>query len=121
MGDLVGQKLGNYHLTRSPVVTPVSLPPTQYAVSSKPAGTVISTFRKHSERVNAVAWSSDGRYIASGDISGKIQVWNSADGELIYTYPGHSGSVRTVAWSPDGKYIASGGGDTMVQVWVAPH
>jgi WD40 repeat protein len=64
-----------------------------------------------------VAWSPDGRRIASGSWDNTVQVWNAADGRNVYTYRGHSAPVTAVAWSPDGKRIASGAWDDTVQVW----
>jgi WD40 repeat protein len=84
-----------------------------------PIGTHLYTYTGHSYNVNAVAWSPDGKRIASGSYDTTVQVWNAADGSQPYTYTGHSHSVNAVAWSPDGKRIASGGSDMTVQVWNA--
>ena len=75
------------------------------------------TYRGHSFIVSAVAWSPNGRRIASG--SEDVQVWDAADGGHVFTYRGHSDYVHAVAWSPDGRRIASGSNDTTVQVWDA--
>ena len=70
-----------------------------------------------------MAWSPDGKSIASGGYDKTVQVWNATTGALLVTYKGHSETVEALAWSPDGKRIASGGGsafgggDTTVQVW----
>jgi len=69
--------------------------------------------------VITVAWSPDGKRIASGSWDTTVQVWNAADGSHVYTYKGHSDTVNAVAWSPNGEYIASGSGDKTVQVWNA--
>ncbi len=87
-------------------------------------GQLFFTYRGHSNPVNTVAWSPDGRRIASGSSDNRVQVWNANDGSNVFTYRGHSGSssssgVYTVAWSPDGKRIASGSSDNTVQVWDA--
>jgi WD40 repeat protein len=82
------------------------------------SGSNAYTYRGHTRFVNAVAWSPDGKRIASGSSDGTVQVWNAGDGGHVYTYRRHTGIVNAVAWSPDGKYIASGSDDT-VQVWQA--
>jgi serine/threonine protein kinase len=81
---------------------------------------LLYTYWGHSPfAVTAVAWSLDGRRIASGSLDKTVQVWDAADGGHVFTYRGHSDSVEAVAWSPDGKRIASGGDDKTVQVWDA--
>lgn len=77
--------------------------------------------------MNTVAWSPDGRFVASGsgntshlvdsrDTS--VQVWNVENGET-YAYTGHTDVVEAVAWSPDGKRIVSASDDATVRVWEA--
>ena len=77
------------------------------------------TYRGHSSEVWAVAWSPDGKRIASGSFDHTVQVWDAADGGNVFTYRGHSSGMFAVAWSPDGKRIASGSYDHTVQVWDA--
>jgi serine/threonine protein kinase len=80
---------------------------------------LLYTYRGHSDGVNAVAWSPDGKRIASGGQDNTVQVWDAVDGGNVFTYRGHSDPVAAVAWSPDGRRIASGGWDNTVQVWDA--
>ncbi|EFH82766.1 serine/threonine-protein kinase [Ktedonobacter racemifer] len=75
------------------------------------------TYQGHTDIVYAVAWSPDGKWIASGSADKTVQVWNTSDGSLAFTYQGHSNAVDAVAWSPDKKRIASGSADKTVQVW----
>ena len=78
-------------------------------------------YPKHTVSLLSVAWSPDGRLIASGDTAGIINVWDAISGDTIITYRGHSRFARCLAWSPDSHYIASGGdyGDNTAQVWEA--
>ncbi len=71
----------------------------------------------HTDAVYSVAWSPDGKQLASAGHDGTVQVWNATDGGNVYTYKGHTNVVLAMAWSPDGKRIASGSVDKTVQVW----
>jgi WD40 repeat protein len=82
-------------------------------------GTLLYTYKGHSLDAYAVAWSPDGKRIASGSGDSTVQVWDAVDGGNVLTYKGHSASVWSAAWSPDGKRIASGSSDSTVQVWDA--
>jgi WD40 repeat protein len=78
-------------------------------------------FSTHTHPVLSLAWSPDGRYLASGDTAGTIHVWEAATGTIVTTYREHARFVRSIDWSSDGTYIVSGGdyGDSTVQVWEA--
>ena len=92
-------------------------------------GSHVFTYKGHSDwtrtvletvvSVNAVAWSPDGKRIASSSGDNTVQVWDAVDGSHVFTYKGHSDTVEAVAWSPDGKRVASGSEDKTVQVWEA--
>lgn len=103
----------------SRAVTPISLPPTQYAMPLRPVGTVVSTFRLHTEKVNAVMWSSNGRCIVTGSDDKKVYIWEALDGNRVIATHNHTKAVNAATWSPDGLYVASGGDDKVVQVWEA--
>jgi WD40 repeat protein len=85
-------------------------------------GDSLFIYRGHNKCVLSATWSpGHGAYIASGDTTGIVQVWDAFTGSSIVSYHGHTRFVRSVAWSPDGRYIASGGdyGDSTAQVWQA--
>ena len=72
---------------------------------------------EHSSSVESVAFSPDGKFIASGSYDKTIKLWNVKTGKLIYTLKGHRDSVLSVAFSPDGKFIASGSADKTIKLW----
>jgi WD40 repeat protein len=89
--------------------------------TSRPFGRVIFTYRGHTMRITAVAWSPDGKYIASGSLDKTVQVWaaNPSDHFHPFIYRGHNAAVNAVAWSPDSHRVVSGAYDTTVQIWDA--
>lgn len=82
-------------------------------------GTLLSTYRGHSAPIRTLAWSPDGKRIASGSKHMIVQIWDPASGQQILFYRGHASSISTVAWSPDDIHIASGSSDGTVRVWVS--
>jgi WD40 repeat protein len=77
------------------------------------------TIEGHSDSVSSVAFTPDGRRIASADSDGAVKVWDAVTGKEILTLNGHTGIVTSVAFSPDGRRIASAGSDGRVWVWDA--
>ena len=65
----------------------------------------------------AVAFSPNGKMVASAGDDELIRTWQIETGTLLRTYAGHVGEVRSVCYSPDGNWIASGGSDKTVRVW----
>lgn len=102
-------------LTRSfsshPSATPTA-PPT-----SIPVGWLLYTYGGHTDAVNTVAWSHDGKRVSSGSDDTTVQVWDALTGHHPLIYHGHSKGVNAVAWSPDGKHLASASDDNTAQVW----
>ncbi len=89
------------------------------SVGYTPLGTLVYTYRGHSDVVFALTWSPDSIRIASASADKTVQVWDAINGGNVYIYRGHDDFVYAVAWSPDGRRIASGSSDGTVQVWDA--
>lgn len=68
----------------------------------------------HTDAVCAVAWSPDGRLLASGSTDNTLRIWNCANGQRLVALeaPPEERVAREIAWSPDGRLVAFGGRDT---------
>ncbi|KAI0751888.1 WD40-repeat-containing domain protein [Daedaleopsis nitida] len=73
--------------------------------------------QEHTGGVTCVAFSPDGRYIASGSEDMSIILRDGNDGSVIATLANHEESVWTLAFSPDSKRLASGSSDGFALIW----
>ncbi|PJF29877.1 MAG: hypothetical protein CUN52_06100 [Phototrophicales bacterium] len=71
----------------------------------------------HTNRVRALAFSSDSTFIASGGADGRIVIWNIANRAQHARWDAHSGGVNTLAFSRDGQFLLSGGEDRQISLW----
>jgi WD40 repeat protein len=88
-------------------------------------GGVFRRFDRQEGRVQALAFSPDGRSLLSGHDDGKVRLWEVATGKVRRSFGGHRTGIHGVTFSPDGRMVtaASGGypdrGDDTILIWEA--
>lgn len=69
--------------------------------------------------LNTIAWSPTGKFLAAGDASGYVQVWDTQNGSLYRRINAHTSHVMSVLWSSR-EQVVSGSYDGSVRVWDLP-
>lgn len=71
----------------------------------------------HAAQVIALAFTSDGKILASGSVDHTVKLWDPATGTELRALKGHDMTVMSVAFSPDDKVLASGSADNTIKLW----
>lgn len=71
----------------------------------------------HTDGINDVAFSPDGRLLATVSQDTDIKLWDIATGQAIGTLTLHAQPINAVAFSPDGRILATGGDDGFIILW----
>jgi WD40 repeat protein/serine/threonine protein kinase len=105
--------------TRAVSGSAISLLIGEITVWDTATGKTIRTLPGHLGPVSGVAYSDDGKTIASAGWDGTVRLWDASTWETRHKLEGHTGYVSCVAISPDNRLVASGGGDRTVRLWDA--
>jgi WD40 repeat protein/serine/threonine protein kinase len=80
----------------------------------------LRTLSGHTKGVNAVAYSPNGRWLASAGVDGTVRVYRARTGKPVFTFRGHGANVTYLAFHPkNGNLLASAGRDGTVRLWVS--
>ncbi len=75
-------------------------------------------WQAHTDTVAALAFSPDGRTLATGSWNGAITLWDIESGTLLWT-SWHTTNIQSLTFAPDGCTLASGGNDATIRLWGA--
>ena len=88
---------------------------------SAASGERLRTLAGHTGGVQSVAWSPDGRTLATASFDKTAALWSAATGERLRTLEGHTASVASVVWSPDGRTVATASDYKTARLYLINH
>ncbi|HZY87602.1 MAG TPA: WD40 repeat domain-containing protein, partial [Gemmataceae bacterium] len=80
-------------------------------------GREVRFFKGRQTWAQSMAFTPDGRALATGSFDGGLRLWELASGRRRHTFVGHEGQMLSVAFSPDGRLLAAASSDAPVFVW----
>ena len=87
-----------------------------WALGQEAKQTLHLAWHAHVTNIFALAFSPDGRTLASAGWDNAVKLWEVEHGTLLWT-GWHTGQVNDIAFAPDGSRLASGGDDSVIRVW----
>jgi WD40 repeat protein len=86
-------------------------------ISDVKGGDKLASFLGHGAEIERVAYSPDGKLLATGSEDGTAVLWDVAAGKEKFVLKGHAGPVLDVAFNKDGTRLATAGSDKTVRLW----
>jgi WD40 repeat protein len=83
-------------------------------------GVEIVTLRGHTKGEICVAFSPNGKRLASASLDLTVKIWEAGTGQEAVTLRGHKSPVKSIAFSPDGMQLVSASEDSTARLWFAP-
>lgn len=80
-------------------------------------GELIGSLKGHEGWIRSLAFSPDGRYLASGSTDNTVRIWDMTTARTVHTLSGHTDWLGGLAFSPDTRYLASASRDGTVRIW----
>jgi eukaryotic-like serine/threonine-protein kinase len=74
---------------------------------------------RHGDEVHAIAFSPDGRRLATAGANGQARLWDISTGSTLSRPLKHEAPIRVIAFSPDGRWLATAGDEAMIRRWDA--
>ncbi len=81
------------------------------------SGKARSNLSGHRDILTDLAFSPNGKRLATSSYDKSIRIWNPENGNLLHELHGHNGAVHGIAFSPDSSLLASAGADNSVRIW----
>ena len=82
-------------------------------------GKELPPFPGHGRGISDIAFSADGKYLATAGWDQTARLWDVASRRAVLTYYGHDAALSSIAFSPDGRHAASAGLDRAIHIWDA--
>src|SRR5262249_6624102 len=94
-------------------IKPSSVHPSSFRLHPSPGWRALG----HTDNINAVAFTEQGRTIVSASHDGTLRTWEADSGRQVRAWSAHEGPVWGVAVAANGRLALSGGQDRMLRVW----